>query len=251
MAEYDQYGNQISGYGNYNIGAPFLVGNYNIGQDELTPEEEAATTQLAQEFAGYGAAATPMGRQLLSWFNRAAPVKPSLKTAVTSKVSALRSVPMQQARPMLAPAGLPSIPIAPPNPMEPFAQPGAAPPVSSPLTLVGLTDFPVRSPAVVPAGTTVNIVTQPLFPVRPVRLICDQATQTAFLIQNPNVGGVNVWASNQQVAADMFTSEAVQGTLFPSIDTSQTLQMSVTNISGAAVTFGANLKCEGARKAVG
>ena len=104
-------------------------------------------------------------------------------------------------------------------------------------------DFPLGfGPTVIAAGATVNIIVQPQTPFKGHRLVIPSDFAGAVLINDIKVGKNSQLPSSNPLPGRMFTEFGVGMTL--GLDTasiSQQISLSITNTSGAPITFTAGL----------
>lgn len=214
------------------IGAVSIPVNGVVGADDLaglTPDEITLLSEVIEATAAGVGAAVP---SLMNRFN-AALYKPKFAQA---------SVNRGLVKPAQQPAGLPRIPVTLGGNMQ-----SAATPTIIGLAISGPTDLPILSLVPVPAGLTAPLQIRTNFPIRGTAFVFSENTRAAFSIINPSIGGVNVFANTQEVESDIYTPDATHRTLFPTLDTAQTLDMTVRNRSGAPQPFNGVLKGEAAR----
>lgn len=98
-------------------------------------------------------------------------------------------------------------------------------------------------PTVIAGGATVNIIVQPQVAFKGKRLVIPSDFAGVILINDLKIGNVSQLPSSNPIPGRMFTEFAVDVNQdFDTAQISQQISLSVTNTSGAAVTFSAGLK---------
>lgn len=98
-------------------------------------------------------------------------------------------------------------------------------------------------PTTIAAGATVNIIVQPQTAFKGKRLCIPSDFAGAILVNDLKIGNLSQFPSSNPIPGRMFTEFAVgMEQDFDTAQISQQISLSVTNTSGAAVSFTAGLK---------
>lgn len=94
----------------------------------------------------------------------------------------------------------------------------------------------------IPAGSTVEIRSQPQYPFKPLGLIIDDASAEDFVIEDIKIGTDTLMADGGPIPATQFKGDALLNRMFQRTgQTSQKFTLRVKNVSGSARPFYGNM----------